>query len=77
LSKETLEIIKKAKEKPILGQATAETKSISNILSKPSLRDRFQNLHQIVTTKDLLTYTKYKNFINAFEHIDGMISFMK
>jgi hypothetical protein len=42
---ETLELIKKAKEKKIVSQdEVKKNNEVSKIISKPSLRDRFESL---------------------------------
>ncbi|CAD8114791.1 unnamed protein product [Paramecium sonneborni] len=54
-----------------------KAESVSSILAKGSLRERFSNLHLITSIDKMLMYSKYSNLCHFFKEIDEMLLFLQ
>ncbi|CAD8192119.1 unnamed protein product [Paramecium pentaurelia] len=65
---------KKSNEKK---KTPLKLESVSSILAKVSLRERFSNLHLITSIDKMLMHSKYSNLCHFFKEIDEILLFLQ
>ncbi|CAD8172179.1 unnamed protein product [Paramecium octaurelia] len=74
---EYFESLQKRKSSEKNEKTPQKAESVSSILAKTSLRERFSNLHLINTIDKMLMQSKYSSLCHIFKEIDEMLLFLQ
>ncbi|CAD8097104.1 unnamed protein product [Paramecium sonneborni] len=74
---ESFESLQQKQSNEKIEKTPEKVESVSQILSKGSLRERFSNLHLINSIDKMLMYSKYSSLCHFFKEIDEMLLFLQ